>query len=350
MAKKTRRLTVAIPTFRRAGLLGRVLGELERQTRRPDRLIVVDGEGGALSVRQTLERSGWPELAETLLVPSARANLPFQRWLARRLAADSDALVFFDDDLLLPQACTVAKLAAALDGASAATCAIRMPRGCERFRLPLNRLAWLRRRRAGTLSAGGARYPPADDGREFAPVEWLRGGAMAFRCEALPPEAFPTALFALAEVGAGMGEELALARCVRGPIVLVRGLEVEHPSKEPSRVAPAHAAGQGFATAYSRRLLNDLCRGGSPGCSDRAALALSWAGGLAAASLDYATRGDADRGAFARGYLRGVLEGVFHPPSHGGLTPGIDWEAEAQMSLAAVVDIAKEASCQAIRG
>ena len=351
MAKKTRRLTVAIPTLRRPRLLARMLGELGRQTIRPDRLVVIDGEGGAREVREALERSGWPDRVEMLLIPSARANLPFQRWLARRLAVDSDALVFFDDDLLLPDPRTVEKLAAALDAASAATCAIRMPpRTLAHFRLPLDRIAWLRRKRAGKLSAGGARYFPNDDGRDLAPVEWLRGGVMAFRCEALQPQAFPAALFALAEVGAGMGEELALARCVRGSIVLVRGLEVEHPGETPSRISPARAEGQGFAVAYSRRLLNDLCRGGSPRWSDRAALAWSWTGRLAAATLDLAFHRGADRGAFARGYFRGAFEGVVHPPSHARLTPGIDWEAEARRSLEAVVRITREAPWPAIRG
>ena len=59
MANHPRRLTIAIPTYRRAHLLGRLLGELARQTRRPDRLVVVDGEGGAREPREAVEESGW---------------------------------------------------------------------------------------------------------------------------------------------------------------------------------------------------------------------------------------------------------------------------------------------------
>ena len=349
MAERTRRLTIAIPTYGRPRLLARMLGELSRQTRFPDRLVVVDGEGGAPEVRETLVLSGWPERAETLLAPSTRANLPFQRWLARRLAGDSDALIFFDDDLLLPDPETVERLAGALEEASAATCQVRMPPAAEgRLRLRTDRIPWLRRARAGRLGAGGARHPPAD-GAALPRVEWLRGGAMSFRCEALPPECFPLALFALAEIGAGMGEELALARCVRGPIVLVRGLEVEHPGESPSRVVSARAESRGFAEAYSRRLLNDLCREAAPGWPVRAELALAWCGGLMAAGLDWALRGGSGRAGFVWGYLRGVWKGVVRPPSHARLTPAIDWESEARRSLGAVADLAKEAACPAIK-
>jgi hypothetical protein len=334
MAAAIHRLTVAIPTYRRPGLLARFLGELMRQTRMPDRLIVVDGEGGSQQVRDALEDSGWPGRAEVVLVPSTRANLPFQRWVARRLAGDSDALIFFDDDLLLPDRRTVAKLASALECAAAATCEVDMPADSERrLRFRTERLPLLPRLRAGKLGAGGARHAPLDDGSPLPTVKWLRGAAMAFRCGALPPDRFPFDLFALAEAGASMGEELALARCVRGRIALVRGLAVTHPDAAPSQVLAARSEGQGFAVAYSRRLLNDLCRDDRPALIDRTALAWSWAGGLAAAGMDWAGKGGRDRRGYALGYLHGILRGIFLPPRHSRLTPSIDWEREARLSL-----------------
>jgi GT2 family glycosyltransferase len=348
VANNPRRVTIAVPTYRRADLLARLLDELARQTRLPDRLVVVDGEGGAPAVREALVRSGWPERAETILVPSTHANLPFQRWLARRLAGDSDALLFFDDDLLLPERDTVAKLSEALEAAEAATCAVAMPRGLSRrLRFRAEAIPFLRRARAGRLTAGGARHAPADDGSPLPRVEWLRGAAMAFRCEALPPERFSRDLFALAEVGAGMGEELALARIVRGRIVFVRGLAVLHPGETPSRTLSSQPQRQGFAIAYSRRLLSDLSRGGRPRLADRAALAWSWAGGLAAAGADWALRRRREQRLFAWGYLRGILQGALRPPRHARLTPSIDWEAEALASLAGAGRIgrAKEAAC-----
>ncbi len=337
MPEPTRRLTVVLPTYRRPRLLARLLEELKRQTRRPERLAVVDGEGGAGEAASVLERSRWAALAQTVFVPSTRANLPFQRWLGRRVAQGSDDLIFFDDDVLLPDRDSVANLVAALDHAAAATCEVRLPRRpSPRKRIGPVRLRWLRHRAPGSLTAAGSRRQPAPGNDPLPEIEWLRGPAMAFRCEALPPERFPLDLFALAETGAGMGEELALARRVRGRIVFVRDLLVEHPDTEPSRVLTGRAERKGFEIAYSRRLLNDLCRDSRPSWGDRAGLAWSWAGGLAVAAAD-ATAGSGAGWAFARGYLRGVARGIFSPPTHSRLTPDVDWEREARRSLDAAV-------------
>jgi hypothetical protein len=334
MAKVARRLTVAIPTYRRPRLLARVLGEVARQSRVPDALIVVDGEGGWAGTGQALEASAWPERAETLLIPSTQANLPFQRWLARRAIGDSGDLIFFDDDVLLPDLETVSKLCAALDTASAATCAVKMPRRAnarEPFWASLAGL--LRDAPDGRLTPGGVRRAPAENGASTPTVGWLRGPAMAFRCEALPPAGFPHDLFALAQIGAGMGEELAIARMIEGRIAFVRDLVVEHPDTEPSQVLATRFERQGFVAAYSRRLLNDLCRGGRPSAADRASLGWTWCGGLASALGSCLTRDLQGRVPFARGYLRGIVRGITQPPSHARLTPEVDWEREARRSL-----------------
>ena len=345
MAEPRRRLTVAIPTFRRPRLLARLLAELARQSRRPDRLVVVDGEGAGSRTADVVARSGWPRKAETVFVPSTHANLPFQRWLGRRAAADSDDLIFFDDDLLLPDCDTVAKLTAALDRAAAATCIVRLPgRPAPRTHLGPIRLTKLGA--AGTLTPGGARRQPAADGSPLPAIEWLRGPVMAFRCEALPPARFPHDLFALAEIGAGMGEELAIARRVLGRIVLVRDLAVDHPDTEPSRVLTGQASRKGFAIAYSRRLLNDLCRDGRPNLADRLRLLWSWSGGLAAATTHALQRRNAESLGFAWGYLRGALGGAVYPPTHERLTPQVDWEADALHALNAASRI-EEAACRA---
>lgn len=347
MAEAKRRLSIAIPTYRRPRLLARLLGELSRQSRLPDRLVVIDGEGGSEAVRGALAQSGWPARAEAVFAPSTHANLPFQRWLGRRLAADSGDLIFFDDDLLLPDRDTVAKLAAALGQAAAATCMVNLPRRqSPRTHLGPIPLMWLRHGAPGALTAAGARRQPADDGSPLPVIEWLRGPAMAFRCEALPADRFPPDLFALAEIGAGMGEELALARRVQGRIVLVRDLTVEHPDTEPSQVLSSQAERQGHAIAYSRRLLNDLCRDGHPSWADRAGLARAWCGGLASAAADGLALGRREAWRFAAGYLRGVAGGTFYPPTHRRLTPQVDWDADARRSLAAAEKI-EEAACRA---
>jgi len=344
MATATRRLTVAIPTFRRPRLLARLLGELRRQTRLPERLV---GEGGRGEARSVLESSGWASRAETLFIPSVHANLPFQRWLGRRVAEDSEHLIFFDDDLLLPDTRTAEKLSAALEQASAATCYVNLPsRPRSRTHLgPLSLRLW-RPGAPGALTPGGARRQPAADGSALPVIEWLRGPVMAFRCEALPPERFPLDLFALSAAGAGMGEELALARRVLGRIVLVRDLTVEHPDTEPSQILSAQAERKAFAIAYSRRLLNDLCRDGRPAWTDRAGLAWSWCGGLAAALADAISLRRREPWLYVRGWTRGAVDGIFRPPRNARLTPGIDWERDARRSLEAAVRI-EEATCRA---
>ena len=347
MAERRRRLTIAIPTYRRPRLLARILVQLQRQTQHPERLVVIDGEGGRGDAEAVLERSRWAVRTRTVFVPSTHANLPFQRWLGRRSSADSDDLIFFDDDLLLPDIETVAKLTAALAQAEAATCAVNLPlRDAPRTHLGPLPLALLRRAAPGSLTPGGARRQPAADGSPLPAIEWLRGPVMAVRCSALPPERFPYDLFALASIGSGMGEELALARCLQGRIVFVRNLTVEHPDTEPSQVLASQAERKGFAIAYSRRLLNDLCRNGQPSWSDRAGLAWTWCGGMAAAAADGLSKRRPEPWRFAKGYLRGALGGALCPPTHARLTPGMNWEEDARRSLAAAVT-SKEAACRA---
>ena len=347
MAERRRRLTIAIPTYRRPRLLARILSELERQTQHPERLVVIDGEGGRGDAEAVLERSRWAARSRTVFVPSTHANLPFQRWLGRRSADDSDELIFFDDDLLLPDIETVAKLTSALAQAEAATCAVNLPlRDVPRTHLGPLSLALFKRAAPGALTAGGARRQPVGDESPLPTVEWLRGPVMALRCSALPPQRFPHDLFALASIGAGMGEELALARRVQGRIVFVRNLAVEHPDTEPSQVLAGRAESKGFAIAYSRRLLNDLCRSGRPSWSDRAGLAWTLCGGLAAAAADGFSKRRPEPWRFARGYLRGALGAVLCPPTHARLTPETDWERDARQSLAAAVE-GKEAECRA---
>ena len=325
---RAHRLTVVVPTYRRAAELARLLGELGRQQRRPGRLIVVDGEGGDPRVRAAVAEAAATLGCETLLVPSTRANLPFQRYLGRLLCTNGDRLVCFDDDLLLPDPKTLGELERALDRAAAATCEVAGPGLGRRPWAPTRWRARFIRRRPGALTAAGQRHPPAPGPERFVRVEWLRGGAMAFRAEALPPEEFPLEMFALAESGVSAGEDLALALVVRGPIVLARRVVVEHPGEAPSRALPGRARARGFGAAYSRRLLNDLFRGGRPSALDRGALALGWAAGAVQAAFT--------GGPFLFGYFEGALHGILRPPCAARLAPGVDWDDEARRSLARV--------------
>ncbi len=87
------KLAVLIPTYGRKDIVGRLLGLLQRQTRRPD-LVVVSAPGDGHV--PNLSGSAFP-----VSVVFGRAGLTSQRNAAMgRTLADYDILVFFDDDFL----------------------------------------------------------------------------------------------------------------------------------------------------------------------------------------------------------------------------------------------------------
>jgi GT2 family glycosyltransferase len=325
------RLTIAIPTCRRPHLLGLLLDDLAQQSLLPDRLIVVDGEGGSPKVLAAIQRSPWGSLAMTSVIHSTRANLPFQRLLARGAAGAEGVLLYLDDDLRIMDRDSVREVVAALGGRSsdivAATAEIQgiVPSAAP----PQAARRWGSARLAapGELTPTGVRILPTDG---TAPsVSWLRGGVMAVRADVLSRIQLPDALLALAQRGWGLGEDLILARLLsrHGRIVLARRARFEHPREPNSQAYRRDDLGFGFGCAYSRRLVNDYYRGGlRPHFSDRVALLRTYAG----ASLGHGWRalrhGASAR--FAIGYATGACAGVFRPPSASRLTPGIDWSEE----------------------
>lgn len=329
---KSSGLTLAVPTFRRARLLARLLEDVSRQTRPPDRIVVVDGEGGAHAVRDVCAaaRAGSRTVE---LVRSTHANLPFQRylgWLASR--GGTGVLLYLDDDLRLPDPTAFERLVRPLEdrasGVAATTAPIRYP-DLATDRAPGNVVVRLRTgRKPGGVTPGGHRIPAA--GRAaYAPVDWLRGGVMALRASVLTPDCFPADLFALAERGWGLGEDLLLAARIRrrGRILLARQAVIEHPNADATRSFRTATLQHSFAAAYSRRLLNDFYRGDEPPrAADRLRLAGSYAAQVARAGLE-------GRPTALAGFAAGALRGWFDPPRARRLTPGVDWQDEARRAL-----------------
>ena len=329
-----RSLTLAVPTFRRAALLARLIEQVGHQTCRPDSLVLIDGEGGCPAVAAVARNAAAAGL-HTTLVRSTQANLPFQRYLGRLAAERSGALVFLDDDLILEDRQALGALTEPLLRGSgrvaAVTAQIRSPGRAARPLAIARRFGRIRSTQPGSLTPGGVRTPPASNSAPYAEVGWLRGGAMAFRTSALTADCFPHALFALAGRGWGMGEDLALALRVlrKGRILLARQARFGHPGDDSSRAVRSEELIRGFASAYSRRLLNDLYRGDQPPrVSDRLALGATQVGALATALRD-------GRIQFAVGYAGGALAGLLRPPSP-ALQPEISWELEASVSLASM--------------
>jgi hypothetical protein len=166
-------------------------------------------------------------------------------------------------------------------------------------------------------------------------VCWLRGGVMAIRADALSQVRAPDALLALAQRGWGLGEDLILARLLlsRGRIVLARRARFAHPPEANSVAYRRDDLGFGFASAYSRRLVNDYYRGEAPAqLPDRIALLQTYAGASLWHGLQAARRRTSSR--FALGYAAGAVVGLLRPPTARRLTPEIDWAEELRLSAA----------------
>ncbi len=332
MAQK--RLTVAIPTFRRPDLLAQLLADLARQSRLPDRLIVVDGEGESPQVSAVVEASPLRSHARTSIIHSTRANLPFQRHAASVAAGSEGVVLYLDDDLRIPCSDSVHEVVSTLETSTtdivAATAEIEgvapssgstaAPRwGAARWALP------------GELTPTGVRLAPL--GGATPTVCWLRGGVMAIRADVLAQVRAPDALLALAQRGWGLGEDLILARmlCGYGRIVLAHRARFEHPREANSVAYRRDDLGFGFASAYSRRLVNDYYRGAAlPRFPDRIALLRTYAGASAWHAWQAARRRSSSR--FAIGYAAGAFAGILRPPSARRLTPDIDWSEELRRS------------------
>jgi hypothetical protein len=165
---------------------------------------------------------------------------------------------------------------------------------------------------------------------------------MAFRMSALNDEVFSDDLFALAEVGCGMGEDTFLGRRLlpRGELYFANCAVFDHPNADTPKAYPTQRFRKGLADSYSRRFLNDHYRGiASPTVADRWALVKSWFG----AALLYWWHGLKGANwrqlAYAAGYTAGVVRGLILPPRAGRLTPGISWRRDAEAALASICEV-----------
>ena len=348
------RLAVCIPTYRRSRLLCRLLEDLAGQTLQPQTVIVVDGEPRSGEVLRALRDAALPASWRLVYVPSNHANLAYQRYLGWRAAAGADWLLYLDDDLMLRNPAALAKVLAPLVRGErevvAVTAEVTVP-GSDGERSPrpsglaarlVERFGSGRGIPPGGLTPSGHRRSPVCRGQEYEEVEWLYGGVMAIRMDALGPECFSDALFALYHVG-GKGEDIFLGRrlSARGPILLAFETGIEHPNSDNPKAYPSDPYGFGRALAYSRRLLNDYYRGfDPPRLSDRVALVKSYAGNLALAWLRAVTSLRRDHRRYALGYTAGVALGLLRKPTARNLTPHIDWWRDAERALAAAVTLA----------
>jgi GT2 family glycosyltransferase len=364
MGDESRNLAVCIPTYRRPQLLRQLLEDLERQTVVIDRVIVVDGDPGSREVPALLATASC-RARKLCYVPSNHANLPYQRFLGWRSAAGAKWLLYLDDDMRLLYPDSVERLIRPLraPGGRVVGTTSEFQGSCEAAAAPhggagrygselldgLRRAArrWGSSRHVapGELSPAGHRRAVLDCHRPYERVGWLRGGAMAFRMSALTAECFRDELFAMGERGWGLGEDTLLSRRVGSRGVLLTALRAGfvHPEGDRTVAYRCAAFARGFATAYSRRLLNDHFRGFEPPRrADRAAQAKSFAAHAALAWFSALRGGDPRAAAFALGYTLGAMRGLLQQPTSRRLCPQIDWraDAEAALSLARTLSLA----------
>lgn len=353
-----RKLAVCICTYKRVPYLQKLLGDLCRQSCQPDHLIIVDGAPETPAVPEMLREFPFPSGWQVSYVPTNHSCLSYHRYLnwlaASRLGCD--ILLYLDDDLRIKRDDAVAKTLApfswenrkvvgvtgnttfgdASKFAGAGALADRVEWSQQKIPLLVRWLGAARRLPVGGLSPSGHRRTPEDQGRDYEEVAWLSGRVMAYRMDALTRECFAPDMFALDITIGGLGEDTFLSRRVgtRGQLLLAFCAHFEHPDDDLPKAYSTKALEFGFATAYSRRFLNDNFRGfNPPRLSDRLALLKSYLGTCLLNWLRAVTHPRPHRFAYARGYTQGAWQGLVHKPTAGNLTPGIDWWGDAERAV-----------------
>jgi hypothetical protein len=141
----------------------------------------------------------------------------------------------------------------------------------------------------------------------------------------------------MGERGWGLGEDTLLSRRIgsRGVLLTAFQAGIVHPNGHAPVAYRRDAFGRGYATAFSRRLLNDHFRGfDCPQWPDRLALIKSYAVNASLGWVSALRRRDGNARAFAAGYTLGALRGTLQAPASRRLTPSINWQADAESALA----------------
>lgn len=189
----------------------------------------------------------------------------------------------------------------------------------------------------GGLSAAGHRLPLRHiPGQMIYETQWLRGGVMFYRMSVLNESCYSDDLFALTARGCGLGEDTYLSRRAgrAGKLLLLESEGIEHPGEALPCAYPIRPFRFGFASAYSRRLLNDDYRyPHKPFLRDRAALVYSYAGNIMISLGRLFLSPSLQRFNFFRGYFMGALRGMLVKPTARKLSPGISWFKDADSDL-----------------
>ena len=169
-------------------------------------------------------------------------------------------------------------------------------------------------------------------------VDWLRGGAMAFRFEAIQQNPYYPDVFAMGQIRCGLGvDDTFVARWAGqyGRLLFASKAIFHHPNSDDSKAYPAQGYGLGYARAYSRRFLNDHYRIlEAPHLVDRLALVRSYGANIILSWYKALISFRQYHYLYAWGYTRGAMRGLIQKPTSKNLTPNIDWMTDAEDALA----------------
>jgi glycosyltransferase involved in cell wall biosynthesis len=344
---------VCICTYKRPSLLQKLIEDLLSQTDRFNRIIIVDGDPSSEQVISVLRDY---ENLSFVYVPSNHANISFQRYLGWKVAKrlNAEILLYLDDDMRIYQKEALEILLRPLNVEDetiiGSTAPIIFPtnivdeskrRGLiNRFLSKLKSFSWNNKNTPGSLTATGVRILPADFSPEgYGRVKWAYGGVMAFKMNKLGEDSFLEDSFALHHIGCGLGEDTLISHIAskKGDILLIRSAEFLHPNADESKAHSREAYKFGYATAYSRRIINDHQHSDST-FKKRLFLFGSYLSNNILNILLILLTMDAVKIKYETGYFFGSFRGLFKRPTASYLTPEINWWKDAETAISRMVE------------
>lgn len=355
--------SICICTYKRPNLLSLLINDLANQSLVPEQIIIIDGYPSSNSVFKILKENNFLDQIKITYIPSNHGNLAYQRYLGWRVAKENDVnlLLYLDDDLRIYSKDELSILIEPFSWqwekiVGVTTVTINKENDIlntseillDQFLNKPNKEFFVKnfgsskKIQPGGLAPSGQRVLPkkSDSGFEF--VEWLYGRVMFYSMEALTKDCFSEDLFALDHIRCDLGEDTFLSRQVsqKGQLVLLNDVEIHHPNADLPKCYPIESKKFAYATAYSRRFLNDHYRiTEPPHFSDRVALVKSYLGNNLINLMRALSHPAKFRFSYAWGYFIGSIRGIFQKPTAKNLTPDIDWYKDAEEALSKQVII-----------
>lgn len=356
-------LGLCICTYKRPRLLKLLLEDCARQSTNPSNVYIIDGDSSSNDVLDMLYFQKWPNTWHVHYLKSNHGNQTYQRYLGYRLASTDGMriLLFLDDDLRIHDERSIENMVKPFyseeNHAVAITGNLIFPekksdnkevtlddfrKGLGSGSFFINFLGESRRYPPGSLTPSGKRVMYGEDSEHYHQVEWLRGGAIAFDMSYLSEKILSEDIFAMNHLRMGLCEDLVISRkmLAYGNLYVAEEGVFLHPNDDSPKAYSSKAYNFGFASAYSRRWLNDNYRGfNKPKFSDRVSLIRQYIVSSFLSLFAAIRYLRSERFSFAFGYIAGAIMGLIRTPTAKNLTPEIDWWKDAEEALSKAIVI-----------